>query len=76
MKRARRSTALARSSARSLKREARMTEWRVRGDEDEDEQSLADTEAEATQQSRGAEESLADTEAEVTILRKDERGES
>jgi hypothetical protein len=52
-----------------------MTEWR-RGDEDEEEQSLADTEAEATQQSRGADESLADTEAEITILRKDERGES
>jgi hypothetical protein len=76
MKRARRSIALARSLVRSPEREAKMTEWRVRGDEDEDKQSLADTEAEATQQSRGAEESLADTEAEVTILRKDECGES
>ncbi len=53
-----------------------MTEWRWGGEEEEEGQSLADTEGEATQESRGAEESLADTEAEITILRKDEHGES
>jgi hypothetical protein len=53
-----------------------MTDWSPGNDEDENgqEESLADTEAETTEEQRGAE-SLADTEAEVTLIQEDRHGE-
>lgn len=53
-----------------------MTDWR-RGDEEDEggeEESLADTEADATEEQRGAD-SLADTEAEVTLVQEDRHGD-
>lgn len=53
-----------------------MTDWLIGDDEDEvgDEESLADTDADATEEQRGAG-SLSDTEAEVTLIQEDRHGE-